>query len=330
MGMLKIIELSAFDDETLAQKFDTQDNVIKKGSSLTVRESQVAVFCDKGKTADVFGAGTYKLDTDSLPLLSKLLAWKYGFRTPFKSEIYFVNIKEITGIRWGTSNPVPVQTEYGIVRLRGHGAYSFRITDPALFLTSVTGMAERYETGKLNMTLRALLVGSISAAFATCRVSISDMTSKYAELSEEVKHCVKARCAELGITLTAFEIENLSVPPEVEKAVDESTRLGLMRGNIDVYTKMAQADALRVAAENGVAGTVLGVGVGNLLGKEMISANHEPPLHGDICPVCQKPISAGAKFCPACGSPLSKFCPHCGKPIQAGANFCPECGQKLI
>ena len=327
MGMLKIIELHAFDDETLVQKFDMKDNVIKKGSSLTVRESQAAVFCDKGKTADVFGAGTYRLNTDSLPIVSKLLAWKYGFETPFKSEIYFINLKEIAGIRWGTSNPVPVQTEYGIIRLRGNGAYSFKITDPALFLASVAGMAECYETNKLNKALRTLLVGNISSAFATCNVSLSDMTSKYAELSEEVKKSVAARCGELGITLTAFEIENLSVPPELEKAVDENARLGLMRNNVDVYAKIAQADALKAAAGNGTAGTILGVGVGSVLGKEVFSANTVAP--SGICSVCRKPIRSGSKFCAECGNPIPKFCSRCGKPIVAGANFCPECGQKL-
>ena len=325
--MLKIIELHAFDDETLAQKFDMKDNVIKKGSSLTVRESQVAVFCDKGKTADVFGAGTYRLNTDSLPIVSKLLAWKYGFETPFKSEIYFINLKEIAGIRWGTSNPVPVQTEYGIIRLRGNGAYSFKITDPALFLVSVAGMAECYETNKLNQALRTLLVGSISSAFATCNVSLSDMTSKYAELSEEVKKSVAARCGELGVALTAFDIENLSVPPELEKAVDENARLGLMRNNVDVYAKIAQADALKAAAGNGTAGTILGVGVGNVLGKEVISSNTVSP--SDICSVCRKPIQPDSKFCSGCGNPIHQFCSKCGKPIVAGANFCPECGQKL-
>ncbi len=327
MGMLKIIELHAFDDETLVQKFDMKDNVIKKGSSLTVRESQAAVFCDKGKTADVFGAGTYRLNTDSLPIVSKLLAWKYGFETPFKSEIYFINLKEIAGIRWGTSNPVPVQTEYGIIRLRGNGAYSFKITDPALFLASVAGMAECYETNKLNKALRTLLVGNISSAFATCNVSLSDMTSKYAELSEKVKKSVAARCGELGITLTAFEIENLSVPPELEKAVDENARLGLMRNNVDVYAKIAQADALKAAAGNGTAGTILGVGVGSVLGKEVFSANTVAP--SGICSVCRKPIRSGSKFCAECGNPIPKFCSRCGKPIVAGANFCPECGQKL-
>ena len=153
------------------------------------------------------------------------------------------------------------------------------------------------------------------------------MTSKYAELSEEVKKSVAARCGELGITLTAFDIENLSVPPEVEKAVDESARLGLMRNNVDVYAKMAQADALKAAAGNGTAGTILGVGVGSVLGKEVISANTVLP--SDICSVCRKPIQPDSKFCPVCGNPISKFCSKCGKPIAAGANFCTECGQKL-
>ena len=188
-------------------------------------------------------------------------------------------------------------------------------------------MAECYETNKLNKALRTLLVGSISSAFATCNVSLSDMTSKYAELSEEVKKSVAARCGELGVTLTAFDIENLSVPPELEKAVDENARLGLMRNNVDVYAKIAQADALKAAAGNGTAGAILGVGVGNVLGKEVISSNTVSP--SDICSVCRKPIQPDSTFCSGCGNPIHQFCSKCGKPIVAGANFCPECGQKL-
>ncbi len=189
-------------------------------------------------------------------------------------------------------------------------------------------MAEYYDANKLNKALRTLLVGSISSAFATCKVSISDMTSKYAELSEEVKKSVATRCGELGVTLTAFDIENLSVPPELEKAVDENARLGLMRNNVDVYVKIAQADAFKAADGNGTAGAILGVAVGSVLGKEVISANTVP--FSDTCSVCRKPIQSGSKFCPECGNPVPKFCSKCGKPIDAGANFCPECGQKLI
>ena len=164
MGLLKSIELPRFDGEAVMQKFDLKGNVIKKGSVLTVRETQAAVFCDKGKTADVFLPGTYKLNTDSLPVITKLLSWKYGFETPFKSEIYYVNTKEFTGIKWGTSNPVPVSTEAGVVRLRGFGSYSFKITNPAAFLSSMGGTESYYALRQVCDSLRSLVVGGISTA----------------------------------------------------------------------------------------------------------------------------------------------------------------------
>lgn len=307
MGLLKSIELPRFDGEAVMQKFDLKGNVIKKGSVLTVRETQAAVFCDKGKTADVFLPGTYKLNTDSLPVITKLLSWKYGFETPFKSEIYFVNTKEFTGIKWGTSNPVPVSTEAGVVRLRGFGSYSFKITNPAAFLSSMGGTESYYALKQVCDSLRSLVVGGISTAFGACGVTLANMTSRYAELGAEVKNSVAPRCSELGITLTAFDIENLSVPPELEKALDENARLGIMRDNVDVYAKLAQADALKEAAKSGAAGAVMGVGIGVALGKE---------------------AAAGAGI--AAGSPTPKFCPECGTKLAPGTKFCPECGNKLI
>ncbi|MDE6104473.1 MAG: SPFH domain-containing protein [Clostridia bacterium] len=324
MGFLKNIELPFLDYDVVVQKYDLKDNVIKKGSTLTVRETQAAVFCDKGRTADVFEAGMYKLETDSLPVITKLLSWKYGFETPFKSEIYFVNTKEFTAVKWGTSNPVPVQTDLGLVRLRGYGSYAFKITDPCAFLKHC-GLTDIYYADDVCATLRALLVGGISTAFGTLGISLKDMTMRYKELSEAVMAGAKERCFELGITLTAFDIENLSVPPEIEKALDESAKLGILRGNMDVYTQMAQADALKEAAKHNAAGTIVGIGAGVNLSKNLTDASA-----GATCAVCQAALTAGAKFCPECGTPVKKFCPECGKPVVAGAKFCAECGTKLL
>lgn len=325
MGFLKNIELPFFDFDVVFQKYDVKGNVIKKGSALTVRETQTAIFCDKGVTADVFGPGTYKLETDSLPILTKLLSWKYGFETPFKSEIYFVNMKEFAPVKWGTSNPVPVQTELGIVRLRGHGSYAFKITDPCAFLKH-GGLTDVYYAGDVCATLRSLLVGGISSAFGTLGISLGDMTMRYKELGDAVKEGAKERCAELGITLTAFDIENLSVPQELEKAVDENAKLSIMRGNMDVYAKMAQADALKEAAKHNGAGAIVGIGAGVHLGKEMSGGS---AAGASRCGACNAALTAGAKFCPECGAPVKKFCSECGKPVTAGAKFCPECGAKL-
>lgn len=328
MGLLKNIEFPILDYDVVVRKYDLKGNVIKKGSTLTVRETQAAVFCDKGVTADVFGPGMYRLETDSLPIITKLLSWKYGFETPFKSEIYFVNTKEFTAVKWGTSNPVPVQTELGLVRLRGHGSYSFKITDPCAFL-KYCGLTDIYYAGDVCATLRALLVGGISSAFGALGISLGDMTTRYREIGEAVKETAKDRCAELGITLTAFDIENLSVPPELEKAVDESAKLGILRGTMDVYTQMAQADALKEAAKHNAAGAIVGVGAGVSLSKGFGETAAVNTPSGGVCSNCNAPLTAGAKFCPECGTPVKKFCPMCGKPVLAGAKFCAECGAKL-
>ncbi len=326
MGFLKNIELPFLNFDVILQKYDLKGNVIKKGSTLTVRETQAAIFCDKGRIADVFGPGMYKLETDSLPVMTKLLSWKYGFETPFKSEIYFVNQKEFGPVKWGTSNPVPVQTELGLVRLRGHGSYAFKITDPCAFL-QYCGLTDVYYAGDVCATLRSLLVGGISGAFASLGISLSDMTMRYKELGDAVKEEAKERCAEIGIALTAFDVENLSVPQELEKAVDESAKLSILRGNMDVYTQMAQADALKEAAKHNAAGAIVGIGAGINLGKGMASGESVGTAQ---CGACHAVLAAGAKFCPECGAPVKRFCSECGKPIASGAKFCPECGTKLI
>ena len=329
MGILKNIDVPVMYDDCIALKYDTKGNVIKKGSTLTVRETQAAVFCDKGRAADVFGAGMYKLDTDSLPVITKLLAWKYGFETPFKSEVYFVNTKEFSAVRWGTSNPVPVNTDLGIVRLRGNGSYSFKITDPALFLKTIAGFSDYCSVRAATDALRALLVGGISSAFAECGVTLKNLTASYKALSERVLSSAAQRCAELGITVTAFDIENLSVPPELEKAIDQNARLGIMRDNTDVYAKLAQADALKEAAKHGAAGTVFGMGVGMSLGKDMPQNTTGTAPETKLCAACKKQIDAGAKFCPECGAPVKKHCPECGAQVPPETKFCAECGHKL-
>jgi len=325
MGLLKNIELPFLDHDVIVQKYDLKGNVIKKGSTLTVRETQTAVFCDKGITADVFGPGMYKLETDSLPIITKLLSWKYGFQTPFKSEIYFVNMKEFAPVKWGTSNPVPVQTELGLVRLRGHGSYGFKVTDPVAFLKRC-GLTDIYYAGDVCAMLRSLLVGEISTAFAALGVSLKDMTLRYKELSEAVKEGVKDRCTNLGITLTAFDIENLSVPQDLEKAVDENAKLSIMRGNMDVYAQMARMDALKEAAKHNAAGAIVGIGTGVGLAKEAMGG---AAVGVQQCSVCNAVLPGGVKFCPECGTPVKKFCPECGKPVAAGAKFCGDCGTKL-
>lgn len=366
MALLKVIEWSDNSHNTLVYKIDTKKNVIARGSALTVREGQAAVFCDKGRMADVFLPGYYKLDTDSLPVLTALLSWKYGFETPFKSEVYFVNTNRFTKQRWGTANPIMLRDpDFGAVRVRGYGTYSFRVKDPYVFMTELSGSHSTYRTEDISDHIRSMLVMAISDALGESGISVVDMAANLMELSDAVKASLEKRFSELGLELSDFNFENVSLPAELEKAMDENARLGMFRRNMDVYTRMAQADALKDAAKNpGTAGSAMGAGLGLGMGmqmmnavKEMSAANGggtaslcpkcgaEVPMGakfcarcgaktdggaaGGVCKKCGTRLLAGAKFCSECGTPVETLCPKCGAKLLENAKFCPECGEKL-
>lgn len=366
MALLKVIEWSDNSHNTLVYKIDTKKNVIARGSALTVREGQAAVFCDKGRMADVFLPGYYKLDTDSLPVLTALLSWKYGFETPFKSEVYFVSTSRFTKQRWGTANPIMLRDpDFGAVRVRGYGTYSFRVKDPYVFMTELSGSHSTYRTEDISDHIRSMLVMAISDALGESGISVVDMAANLMELSDAVKASLEKRFSELGLELSDFNFENVSLPAELEKAMDENARLGMFRRNMDVYTRMAQADALKDAAKNpGTAGSAIGAGLGLGMGmqmmnavKEMSAANGggtaslcpkcgaEVPAGakfcarcgaktdggaaGGVCKKCGTRLLAGAKFCSECGTPVETLCPKCGAKLLENAKFCPECGEKL-
>ena len=347
MALLKVIEWSDNSHNTLVYKIDTKKNVIARGSALTVREGQAAVFCDKGRMADVFLPGYYKLDTDSLPVLTALLSWKYGFETPFKSEVYFVSTNRFTKQRWGTANPIMLRDpDFGAVRVRGYGTYSFRVKDPYVFMTELSGSHSTYRTEDISDHIRSMLVMAISDALGESGVSVVDMAANLMELSDAVKASLEKRFSELGLELSDFNFENVSLPAELEKAMDENARLGMFRRNMDVYTRMAQADALKDAAKNpGTAGSAMGAGLGLGMGMQMMNAVKEMSVANgggtaslcpkcgtaSLCPKCGAEVPAGAKFCARCGAKTDGgaaggVCKKCGTRLLAGAKFCSECG----
>lgn len=346
MGILKLIEWKDDSRDTIVYRVDMKNDYITKGSKLTVREGQAAVFCHKGKMADVFLPGFYTLDTDNVPLLTKLMSWKYGFESPFKSDVFFVSTRQFTGEKWGTLNPVIVRdADYGAVRVRAYGTYSFRVDDPYVFMTELSGTGARYGTRDITDFLRSMLVTRVTDIVGESKVPVLDMAGNLVEFGGMVEEQIKPDFKRMGLELVKFNFENFSMPEALEKALDESTSLGILGKNMNVYMQKAQADALINASKNPGAGSVMGAGMGAGMGLGMGAAmgsmfgnmanmgaqqNAGASQGGGTCPKCGANVRAGAKFCPECGSKLgTETCPKCGAQVKAGAKFCPECGSKL-
>lgn len=332
MALLKVVEWTDNTSDVIVHKIDMRDNVINRGSKLTVRESQVAIFCDKGRMADVFLPGMYKLTTDSLPIITRLLSWAYGFETPYKSDVYFVNTKQFVNCKWGTSTPVILRdADYGAVRVRCYGTYSFRVKDAFLFMQELSGTHSSFKTGDISDYIRSILVMEMSQALGNSGISVLDMAANLSQLSAGVKKSLQPRMDALGLELSAFNFESFSLPEELEKALDENTKLGILRNNVDVYTRLAQAEAMKEAAKNtGAAGGAFGAGLGASLGFAASQNLQQQTAHtGRACAKCGAELTPRAKFCPECGEPVLSVCPKCGATLSAKAKFCPECGEKL-
>ncbi len=343
MGMLKIIEWKDDSRDTIVNRIDLKKDYITRGSKVTVREGQACVFCHKGKMADVFLPGMYTLGTDNVPLLTKLMSWKYGFESPFKSDVYFVNTTQFTGEKWGTKNPIIIRdADYGAVRIRAFGTYSFKVDDPYVFLTEISGSVSSFRMSEITEYLRSMVVTRISDIIGESKVPVLDMAGNLVEFGEAVEQQLDKTFKEIGLTITKFNFENFSLPEALEKALDESTSLGILGKNMNVYTQKAQADALVNASKNtGAAGGIMGAGIGMGMGvgmgnmfMNMASGNQAQngatKSSASVCGKCGAAIPQGTKFCPECGAPAGRACPKCGATVKAsGAKFCPECGASL-
>ena len=342
MGILKNIEWTDSSSDLIIWKYPIGKDQVNKGSALTVRESQVAIFVDKGRLADVFLPGFYKLDTQNLPVLTKLMSWKYGFETPFKSDIYFVNTKQFTNQKWGTSNPILVRDkDYGAVRIRGFGTFSFKVDDAFVFMQNLSGTNTNFETTDIVDYLRSMVVSGISDVIGESKIPVLDMAGNLQELSAVVENKMIQDFKSIGLKLTNFVFESFSLPEEIEKALDKNTSLGIFRNNMDVYTQIETLEAMKEAAKNpGAAGGTMGAGMGIGLGMGMgnIFANNLQNMNTNSnkqqpstksCPNCNAVLHNNPKFCPNCGHSLKNVCPDCGAEVKASAKFCPECGRKL-
>ena len=349
---LKIIEWADDSKDTLVYKYPLPKGgrEVNQKSKLIVRESQQAIFVHKGQICDIFPAGTYDLNTNIFPILSKLAGWKYGFQTPISVDIYFVNVKQFTGCKWGTANPIMMRDpEFGMIRVKGYGSYSFKVDDAGIFLKELFGTNSSFVTSDITDWLKTMLISALTDALGESKVSALDLAGNTMEFNEIVSAGIQKKFKEIGLKLVNLFIENMSVPEEVEKAIDERSKYGILGDKTDVMMKVAAAEAMKDAAKNPGAGgsfASAGIGLGAGLGlgsvfadamkgssapQQSAPAGNGGAVAGKKCPKCGAEVSAKAKFCPECGEkmPSKKFCPECGAEVTGSAKFCPECGKKL-
>ncbi|HRU83834.1 MAG TPA: SPFH domain-containing protein [Eubacteriales bacterium] len=334
--LLKVIEWKDPTDNVMVYRYTVADRyAIMKGSQLIVNESQATVFVFEGVVADVFGPGKYKLDTNNLPILTKLANWKYAFENPYKGDVYFVNTKQFTNLKWGTTNPIMMRDrDFGVIRLRGYGVYSIRVGDPVVFMRELFGTNKLYTVNQIEEYIKKILVSRISDVIAESKVAALDLAAKYDEISAAVQTFLTSDFDKLGLKLISFYIENLSLPAEVEKTMDERTSLGVLSDSMDNYARFQAAQAMRDAAKNpgGMAGAGMGLGAGITLGGVMTEAmaKQSAKAAAESCGKCGASVKAGAKFCPDCGAKLgSAVCGKCGAAVKASAKFCPDCGAPI-
>ena len=270
--LIEIIEWTDDTRDTLAFRFPDDDKAIKRGAQLIVRESQVAQFVYLGAFGDTFRPGKYSLTTDNLPILTRLKSWKYGFESPFKADVYFINTRLFTGNKWGTSNPIMMHDgELGVVRARAFGIYDFKIIEPRVFLREVAGSDRDFRLAEFEETMRSRIVSVFSEALATSNVPVLDAAKRYVELGAALLPLINpvAR-AKYGIEIASFVIENVSVPPEVEAAIDKRSSMTAI-GNLNDYVKYQMGQGMeKGGAGAGAAGTAAELAVGFGLAQQMM------------------------------------------------------------
>jgi excisionase family DNA binding protein len=259
---IDIIEWTDDSRDTLSYRFPDDDKEIKNGAQLIVRESQVVQFVYTGEFGDTFGPGKHSLTTDNIPILTNLKSWKYAFESPFKADVYFVTTRLFTGNKWGTSNPIMVRdADFGIVRVRAFGTFDFRIVDPKLFLKEVAGSDHNFRLDEFSETMRSRLVSVFSDALATAKIPVLDLATRFQEMGEALLPLINPLVqAKYGIEICSFILENTSVPPEVEAAIDKRTSMSAI-GNLNDYVKFQMAEGMAKGGSSGGAATELAVGM---------------------------------------------------------------------
>lgn len=366
--LLEVIEWMDPSGEEMIQRIPEQGSTdIKWGAQLIVRDSQMAMFFKDGHAADSFTTGRHMLSTLNIPILTRLLAMPYGFKSPFRAEVYFVNLKVFTDLKWGTKHPVTFRdSKFGLVRLRGHGAYTMRIANPVLFLNSIVGRQSKYTTHEIQDYLRDVIVARMNDLLGERLESILDLPARYTELAEDFKGIVSDQFEKYGLELVDFFISSITPPEEVAKMIDQKSGMEAV-GNLDDFLKFEMAKGIGSAGGAGATGSGLGMaaGIGVMmpammskvftpeqteLKREAVATVTCPSCHTDTpeqsrfcyrcghqmivqnsCPACHVQLPGEASYCFGCGHKLDAktFCPHCSAELISGSVFCGECGKAI-
>ena len=352
--ILKVIEWEDSTKDTLVYKYPLNDrDEIMNSSTLVVRPSQVALFVHKGQVCDIFAPGTYTLSTENIPIITKLLALPTGFDSPVKAEVYYINTKQMPGIKWGTANPIMMRdADFGTVRIRAFGVFAIKVENAKKFMEELFGTNPIYRTGDVCEFAKPMVIQAFTDAVAESKISALDLAANYKEFSQTIVDTSIEDFEKFGLKLCSIVIENISLPQEVEKALDERSKLGILDDKMGTYTQYQAANAMRDAAKNPNGNNMAGMGVGlsagmavgGMFGNAMAGVQpaqdkktglskpaSETSSETRECVSCHASILKGVKFCPECGAkqPTAKFCPNCGTKVNDTSKFCPECGEKI-
>lgn len=322
---IDVIQWTESGPGVLMYRFPMRDMEIQSGAQLTVRESQLALFVNEGRAADAFGPGLHTLVTQNLPLLTNLMNWDKMFESPFKSDVYFFSTRTQTGQKWGTQQPITIRDkEFGAVRLRAFGMYAFKVSNPAVFQQTVGATDAEYTVAQIEPQLRNAILSGFTSAFAAANVPFLDMAANQAQLATQIAAATQPAFAQFGLSLETFTVENLSLPDELQKRLDERISMNII-GDMRTYTAFQAAQSIPIAAANegGMAGLAAGlgagVGLGGAIANALAGAAGAPQAPG----VAQPPERMAPPVAPSADS---KFCINCGAKLPSIAKFCSACG----
>ncbi|MDD5171386.1 MAG: SPFH domain-containing protein [Syntrophales bacterium] len=310
---------------------------IKWGAQLIVRESQAAIFFYQGKAYDAFGPGRHTLKTANIPILTKILSLPWGMTSPLRAEVYMANMKVFPNLTWGTRDPVAFRdSELGLIRLRAYGVFNIRIIQPVLFINSLVGTQGVYTSEEIAEYLNRVIVSRFNDFMGEHIDTIFNLPARYNELSDELGKTLEADFSQFGLGLSSLYINSITPPPEVQKAIDDKSKLGVF-DDLNKLLKMKAAMALENASQNqGQAGGGMGMGMGFMMPAMFADAfktapSQAPAESGHKCPSCGQPVTSESRFCPACGHQIviMQKCPQCGENLPMTARFCIQCGKSL-